>query len=163
MAAPTHEAVTADPRLQLIYEESVRKLEQQAATLESVRGRTGLLLGAGTLSSAFVAAEGIKHAGWAWQAWLALFFQVGTSVLLMMILLPYKGWAFTHKIGGMIHVYVDGPKPRTIRGMHRQLAKVNDANYVGNRKLLGRLQVYYELATVSLLVSMLFWLLLLTR
>ena len=55
MADPTHEAVTADPRLQLIYEESVRKLEQQAATLESVRGRTGLLLGAGTLSSAFLA------------------------------------------------------------------------------------------------------------
>lgn len=147
-----------DPRLALIYEESVRKLDQQASVLEALRGRTGLLLGAGAVSSSFLAPEAIKQAGWNWQVWVGVLCLVVNALLLLLILLPYGGWVFSHKPSILLEDYVTGEAPRSINGMHRWLSVKNERFVENNRRKMARLFRMFELATVLLAVSIVFWL-----
>ena len=50
-----------DPRVRLTYDESIRGLDMQSATLDELRNRTGVLLAAASLSSAFLGATALEH------------------------------------------------------------------------------------------------------
>jgi hypothetical protein len=152
-----------DPRLALVYHESVRKLDQQAEVLEALRGRTGLLLGAGSISTAFLAPAATQRAGWGTEAWIATGCLVLTALLVFTILWPYRGWRFSHKPTDMLHVYIDGPKPRSIDGMHRWLAVKNQSHFEDNRERLDDLHACFQGATVTLCVSIGCWLVLIAR
>lgn len=151
-----------DPRLELIFRESVRKLDHQGEVLESLRARTGLLFGAGAVSVSFLAPNALEQHGWVWQAWVATSCLILVSILALAILWPYA-WIFSHSPSGMLDVYVEGRKPRSIDGMHKWLAKENEFYFNQNRRRLRLLFGCFQLATVSLLVSVCFWLALLAR
>jgi hypothetical protein len=147
--------------LELIYGESVRKLDQQAGVLEALKGRTALLLGAGSISTSFLAPAAIKQAGWAWEAWAGSGCLVGVTALTLLILWPTGGWVFSHKPKELLRVYVDGG--RTINGMYKWLGGENEDYVVANRTQLTRLFTYFEFAIILLGLSIAFWLALLAK
>jgi hypothetical protein len=146
-----------DLRLELIYRESVRKLDQQAAVVESVRSRIGLLLGAGAIADSFLAPAALEEHGWEWPAWLGTGFLILVAGLGVTILLPYN-WAFSHKVEDLLRVYVEGPKPRSINGMYKWLALKNDKIFEDNRDTLNWFLSCYQVATFALLASIGCWL-----
>jgi hypothetical protein len=44
-----------DPRVALLYSEAIRTLDQQQAVVESIRGRSGILLSAAAITTSFLA------------------------------------------------------------------------------------------------------------
>jgi hypothetical protein len=146
-----------DPRLELIYAESVRRLDQQGEVLESLRNRTGLLLGAGALSTSFLGPIALEDGG-GWSAAAIGCVVVGFG-LVSAVLWPWTNWAFGHIIGDLFAEYMDASPPRTIAETHRYLSLDNARGYTKNKRLLGRLFVCFQLATLSLAASVAFWLL----
>jgi hypothetical protein len=78
-----------DPRVKLAYDESVRGLDMQSAALDELRNRTGLLIAAATVASAFLGAAALAHQPatyWLNICGLLAFF--GTILLCLAVLWP---------------------------------------------------------------------------
>jgi hypothetical protein len=146
-----------DPRIELIYAESVRRLDQQAGVLESLRNRTGLLLGAAAVSTSFLGPIAVDAAGGLdLTGKLAIVCVVGASVGLGAILWP-RTWRFGHKVRQLLDD-LDGEPPRSIDSMHHYLSENNEDHYKDNEERLSTLFRFYEMASVLLGLSIAFWL-----
>jgi hypothetical protein len=156
-AHAAHEGELGDPRLKLVYEESVRALGQQAVVLDELRTRTGVLLAAASVSSAFLGAQVLaRHphfSGWNIAALLSFGVVV---VLCIVVLWPSGGWVFTHKIPVLLNGYV---KPgKTIDYMYENLASENYDCRKNNATKCKRRFIAFQVACVALGTDVLFWL-----
>jgi len=153
-------ADVADPRLEIIYAESVRKLDQQAGVVDGLRSRTGLLLSAGAVSTSFLGPQALRaHAGWAWPSIAALGSLLLASVLLVAVLWPRSRWVFSHDISLLLDYYVEGENPRTVNWLIRSMSVKNERFHDRNKRRLWWLFLGYQLAAVSLGASVVLWLL----
>jgi hypothetical protein len=97
-------------RAQLAYDASLRALDQQQRMLEGIRARTGILLGAASLTASFLGARALDG-GFVPLGVLALAALVVTLVAGTVVLVPRESTAFA--ISGT------GALPRTRRGQRR--------------------------------------------
>lgn len=87
-----------DPRLRLVYEESLRAIEDQQRSLDNLRSRAGQLLTAASVVQTFLVglvlrAEGAPHAA----TWVGAGAFVLLALVCVWIVLPRRGWTFAEQ------------------------------------------------------------------
>jgi hypothetical protein len=146
-----------DARLKLVYEESVRGWSLQSSVLDELRNRTGVLLAAASVASAFLgSADLTRHETFSTLSVLALI-AFGLVVLLCVyVLWPTKGWVFTHEAAGLVDAYIKDEK--SLDYMYENVAKVADEYRTENEGKLNCQFSAFRWASLALGVSIALWL-----
>jgi hypothetical protein len=152
-------ATTVDPRRRLIYDESVRQLEQQERVLESIRTRTGLVIAAIAVASSFLGGQTLDNdaplTAWSWAAIASLAVAAGCALF---VLLPWRGWKFGRAAPKAIQGYLNSDPEWTADEMLIGLASENHVWKTSNAKKLNVRFVAFAIACAALLAEIGFWL-----
>jgi hypothetical protein len=147
-----------DPQLKMIYDESVRGLDMQSATLDELRNRTGVLLAAAALSSAFLGATALqRHHVLYWATVLATLLFVGSVILCLAVLWPSEDWEFAFNARTLDETYIASGVDGT--AMCRSMALGNGRSRDVNREKLRCRFKLFRWACGTLAASLVFWLL----
>jgi hypothetical protein len=153
----------ADSPEAVAYEQAMRSVADQEATLDGLRSRAGTLLSAASLSTSFLAALGIKDQPLTGLAWLAIGLFLAMGVCAGLVLWPWDGWKFGMDTYKVVEEYVDGNNRLPVDEMKRDLALHPEENIQKNRTKLDRLFYAYEAGMVLLLAEVVVWLGVLAR
>jgi hypothetical protein len=146
-----------DPRVKLAYEESVRGLDMQNETLNELHSRTGIVIAAATVASAFLGAAALqRHPPEYWLNVLGLIAFAATTFLCLSVLWPSEDWEFSFDARELDDDYyaVDADPTEMCRAMSLSNAKSLEVN---NEKLEQRFKMF-RFACVALAADILLWL-----
>jgi hypothetical protein len=152
----------------LVYLESQRNLTQQAAVLDNIRTRAGLVITAASVVTAFLGAPAIKNAttpasgstsilGLTIGGWLAVACFAIVGICSIAILWPRKGWMFRFGAKDILD-RVDEHPDETLPGMQRKLALLNEKSFIDNERKISTLFWLLEIAAIALFFEAGFWL-----
>jgi hypothetical protein len=151
----------ADERIELIFEESRRKLDQQEKVLDNLRARAGVLLSAAAIASSFLGVAALgdgDKCAWSWLA-IAALLAVGWWSIKGVLWPRQEAWTFSHDIR-KLEGYVDGEdRDWDIDAMRLAVAESHQEFWEKNDAVLDRMFGAFRLAAVALLVEVVFWLL----
>jgi hypothetical protein len=115
LGAKSNKTVLAeDPRFKLIYEEAIRGWTLQSSVLDELRNRTGILLSAASVASAFLgSADLTRHPSASWLSALAFVAFAVVVVLCVYVLWPTKRVVLRSRIRrSHQRVHKEGEVPR---------------------------------------------------
>jgi hypothetical protein len=150
------EARSSDQLAELAHEEAVRSIGQQRASLDELRTRTGSLLAAANIATAFlggVAAKG-RGKGFPAEFWIPVVLFVLVGVLSVWILLPRSKWTFSYRVSALkdsIDPNRSGPDLRL--AVAEFLQEAEDENEHGLRSLFRG----FQFAGVLLIAEVVAW------
>jgi hypothetical protein len=150
---------------EIVYGESVRAIEEQESVLDSLRSRTATLLAAAALSTSFLGGQALSRNSNApvdAVEWLALAAFVAAGGLCILILLPWS-WRYSVSARTLLEDHVDVVERSSARQLHRFLALTHEANLRANQAKVDRLGSFFRLASVSLALEVIAWILDLSR
>ncbi len=158
-AMSTPQSTEPDPRLRLAYEESVRALSVQSRVLDELRSRTGVVLSAASVASAFLGAQAFTKEHHSIADWrLAAVIAYGAVIALAIgVLLPGSGWGFTQDAKALVDDYATADLP--LDYMHESMAIEGAWARIANEAKMDRRFWAFRLACVALCASIVFWLL----
>ena len=146
-----------DPRLTLVYGEATRGWTLQSSVLDEIRTRTGILLSAATVASAFLgAADLTKHAKFDALTWAAVGAFSVVVLLCIRILWPSGGWCFAHDSEKLLDEYVE--KGKSLDEMHRDLARAADGHWKDNDEKIKSMFSWFRWASLFMGVTTVLWL-----
>ena len=103
-------------------EEAIRGWTLQSSVLDELRNRTGILLSAASVASAFLgSADLTRHPSASWLSALAFVAFAVVVVLCVYVLWPTKGWCFAHESGAVTQSYIK--KGKSLDYMYENLAR----------------------------------------
>jgi hypothetical protein len=148
----------------IIYGEAVRALEEQESNLDGLRVRTGTLLAAVSLLTAFLGAQAVAHHGGSRlgpAGWVAVAFFIASAIGGLVVLWPWT-WSFVVSPTTLIedHLEVECPTPPERFAVF--LARVHDQNWNDNAVRLEWLFWAFRAATLCLAAEVVSWLIALT-
>jgi uncharacterized membrane protein len=146
-----------DPRLALVYQESLRGLQQQQAAVESLHNRAGTLIFASSFASSLLGGRALADGLGAWD-WLAVGLLLGIGALTVVLLWPYYNLSFRFDAQDLLDTYVDSEAPASMARMHRDLALRIKADWQRNGRIVRRMREAFQLALILLLLNILAWL-----
>jgi hypothetical protein len=153
----------------LVYEESVRALGQQRELLDGLRNRSGILVAATSVATAFLSAQAlVPHEELDGLAWSAIILFCTVVLLSLAVLIPWR-WTFAHHPHALIGVHLeweDPPqdwRPSSLHEMYRDLSYWNGVHYDENGRKLQVMFGIFALACVALAAEIILWLILLAR
>lgn len=145
--------------LDLVFDEARRSVDYQASSLDELRSRTGNLLAAASVTTAFLGARvfdsGHPLTFWGWLAVL-LFFLSGIVVVL--ILRPQTGWIFTLNAKKLIDGYIDASPPADLETMRRNLALHLHDHSRKNEVILNSLYRLFNFSCFLVVLTVISWL-----
>lgn len=146
-----------DSRVKLAYEESVRGLDMQNETLNELHSRTGIVIAAATVASAFLGAAALqRHVPGYWLNVLGLLVFAATTLLCLGVLWPSEEWEFSFDAGDLDDRYY--AKQADPTEMLREMLLSNaKSRTVNNEKLRDRFKLF-RLACGALACDILLWL-----
>lgn len=161
---------------ELVYTESVRAITQQEAALDSLRARTGTLLAAASLITAFLGTAALDRnqaldivrgephfvTDLDLLAWTAIGEFVAVAILSLFILWPWT-WVFSTSARVLIEDHVDVPDRNSTAQLHRFLALSIESHWDTNQQLLDRLVWLFRAASLVLVSEVVTWLIVLGR
>jgi hypothetical protein len=148
----------------IIYGEAVRALEEQESNLDGLRVRTGTLLAAISLITAFLGAQSVAHHGGASlgrAGWVAVSFFVASAVGGLIVLWPWT-WSFVVSPTTLIEDHVEIAEPTSPDDLALYLARIHDENWNANAARLEALFWTFRVATLCLAAEVVSWLISLT-
>jgi hypothetical protein len=149
-------ATDGDPRLKLIYEESLRGLSVQGAVVDELRNRAGILLSAAGVSSAFLGAADLAHHEAFGTLTIAALGVFGIVIALCVyVLWPVDNWVLVHNGKALLKAYIDPDV--SIDDMYRHIAEDSTDYRTDNKGKLRYRFWAYRLACVGLGVSTILW------
>src|SRR4029450_4730874 len=101
-----------DPRLALVYQESLRGLLQQQAAVESLHNRAAMLIFASSFASSLLGSRALADGLGAWD-WLAVILLLATGALAVVVLWPYYNLSFRFDAPDLLHTYIYRQTPAT--------------------------------------------------
>jgi hypothetical protein len=154
----------------VVYEESVRTLDQQRALLDALRNRSGTLLAAASVATAFLSAQALRPVPQELGplAWSAIVLFCAVIFLSVAVLIPWR-WTFAHHPHALIGVHLeweDPPqhwRPSTLHEIYRDLSYWNGVHYEENGRKLQLMFGLFALACMALAAEIVLWLILLAR
>ena len=150
---------TTDERLALVFRESLRALEQQAARRDDLRHRASGLVTAAAIATAFLGGQSLDGAtSFATTTWLAVAAFALIIGLSLYVLTPRRRWGFVVSAGDLIADYVEREPETTVDDMHRELALHFEDHYQANRRGLDRLTFAVQASCLLLVFEMAAWL-----
>lgn len=153
----------AETPLELAYDSALQALSHQAASLDELRTRTGILLAAASVSTSFLGSEALKGRDTGTFGWLAVVCFFGLGALTAAILWPRRGWLFVVDPILLIRDFIEIEMPLDIEKMRRDLALHLSNNYRSNSKKLNFLQWMFQLACGLLILEVIAWVVALTQ
>lgn len=148
-----------DPRYKFVYDEAVRTLDHQEATLDNLRARAGVLLTATSVATSFLGAAALREtentAPWSGMA-IVLFALVG--ILCIGLLWP-SDWKWRLGTSKLLTDYVEAASPADLNEMYRDLALHLEQNYSDNSGRLDPMWRAFQVAAGLLALEVFFWLL----
>lgn len=138
-----------DPRLKFVWEEALRALEFQIASLNEIRGRSVALLSVAS-AAAFIGTVGLTaEASLRWTTWLGIGAFAAIGMGGAFVLFPRRRWKFYRKADELLDGYVESEDPASMDEMHRDLAVHLRTDYAANEK---KLRWLYRCLSVSCLL-----------
>jgi hypothetical protein len=146
-----------DARVRLAYDESVRGLNMQSTAVDELRSRTGVLIAAATVASAFLGSTALaRHSATYWANIFGLLAFVAVIGLSLGVLWPSEDWEFVYDPEILDDDYFAQDVEAT--EMCRAMSLGNAGSHRRNQsKLNGRFRMF-RLASVALLLDVLLWL-----
>lgn len=144
---------------QIVYDEATRAVSRQEDSLDGLRARTGTLLAAAALITAFLGSAALARdpAHIDKIEWSAIGAFVGVAFLALVVLWPWT-WYFAIGARVLFHDHVDVPDRNSPAKLHRFLAERYDRNWDRNQVQLGRLFWCFRAASLCLVVEVCVWL-----
>jgi hypothetical protein len=146
-----------DARVKLAYDESIRGLNMQSTAVDELRSRTGVLIAAATVASAFLGSAALaRHPASYWANILGLLAFIAVIGLSLGVLWPSEDWEFVYDPEVLDEDYFVGEVDVT--EMCRAMSLGNAGSHQKNQgKLNGRFKLF-RFASVALLIDVLLWL-----
>jgi hypothetical protein len=141
------------------YAEAVRALDQQRVELGAVRTRVATIFGTAGIVASFFSGLIVRETrtlGGLGIGAVAAFCVVGLAAIL--ILWPWKWWAWTPPSDDLVQHYIDGQRV-TAEVMERDLALHLADNWRKNNEKLNRMQLAVMVALVGLGAEVVLWVL----
>jgi hypothetical protein len=159
-------AVSEKP-YELAYEASIRAIENQAATVESLRSRAGTILAATALVTSFFGGQALSRVGRSELHLLsyttgALGSFIAVSLLTLTILFPFT-LRFSLSAAAILRVFDAAEDAATSAKVLREVALQYESMYDANVVQIRILATCFQLAIVCLLGEVGFWLAVLAK
>jgi len=162
----------ADTPAAIIYAEAVRGLQEQEASVDGLRVRTGTLLAAASLITAFLGSQALAHAEtvrvvagqplvearFGPLSWIAVGCFIATAVLSLIVLWPWT-WIFVASPTTLIEEHVEVDEPSSAHALQLFLARAHEENWESNARQLQALFWLFRAATLSLAAEVFIWVL----
>jgi hypothetical protein len=145
-----------DALYKIAYDEAVRALSEQQATIDGFRSRAGLLFSAAAVTTSFLGAQALRGGNASLCSWLALAAFAGLAMTLLAILWPQR-WDFTVNPHDVVGTYIESAEPASIEKLHRDLSLHMQGSYMENREGLEKLVVFLQVANVLFAVEVVLW------
>jgi hypothetical protein len=153
----------------VVYEESVRALAQQRELLDGLRNRSGTLLAAASVATAFLSGQALRgQAELDPLGWCAIVLFCVVVILAVSVLIPWR-WTFAHHPHSLIGVHLEsldpprGWQPSSLHEIYRDLSYWNGVHYDENGRKLRVMFGLFGLACTALAAEIVLWLILLAR
>jgi hypothetical protein len=124
-----------DKRKQLAFEESLRALDMQSEELNDLRGRTGILLTAASLTATFVGSRALDNGFDVWTA-AAIGLFIATGGFCLGVLSPSGGWNFVFNATTILDGWIEASPEASLDEMHAEFARTNQQNWKSNDERL---------------------------
>ena len=143
---------------EIIYGEALRALEEQESNLDGLRVRTGTLIAAISLITAFLGAQATSRHGAALDVagWVAFVFFIASAIGCLIVLWPWT-WSFVLSPTTLIEDHVDRPEPASPEALLLYLSRIHEQNYNRNAPALGFLFWAFRGATICLAAEVIAW------
>jgi hypothetical protein len=152
------EVEATDPRLEFVYQESLRGLLQQQAAVESMHNRAATLIFATAFTTSLLGGRALADGLDGFWEWLGVVLLFAIGALAVIVLWPYYNLSFRFDAQELLDDYVDGDSPATMSEMHRALALRIKADWQANGRLIRRMREAFQVSLVLLLLELLAWL-----
>lgn len=148
--------MTSTSLADLSYQAAVRALDLQERAVEQLRGRTGTLLAATSLTASFLGAQTIQHRhGLGTLGVLALIALAISIVGCVYVLLPKRGFVFSISAPAMYEALFEfSDDPDEVR---RRLIYWLEGYWASNQTIIDGLGRYYAAATLALTFQLMLW------
>jgi hypothetical protein len=113
----------------LAYEEAVRALTEQQATLQALRTNAGILLSAAAIATSFLGGTALRAGDFTELSWTAVAFFAALAAAIFGILWPQKDWEFVAGPRRLISTYAESDLPLPLPRVHRDLALHMENSY----------------------------------
>ena len=141
----------------VVYDEAVRALAEQQATIDGVRGRAGYLLSAATITTSVLGAQALPRSSGP-LAWIALAGFVGVTVMSLAVLRPRRS-EISATPEDLIWNYIETDDPAPVHRLHRDLSVRIQTSYVQNLCELTSLTTLFQVASWLLIGEVVVWVL----
>jgi hypothetical protein len=147
----------------IVYTESVRAVTLQEAALDGLRARTGTLLAAASITTAFLGGEALaREPRLVLGSWAAITSFCLVGALAITILWPWT-WRFSHDASVLIEDHIEVPERSQAEQVQLFLARTNDRNWDANQRKLDRLFWCFRVGSLFLAVEVVLWIVVLAR
>ena len=147
-----------DARYRVVYEESIRALEDQQHALDDLRARAGILLSAAAISTSFLGGLALHTTSVGPFGWAAIVAFVGSALSISLVLVP-RTWVFHVGAQELLSDYLETAPAADINEILRSLAFYRDRRFRTNVRRLARLLTSLRAGSVLLAIEVLMWLL----
>lgn len=148
--------MAADQLYKVAYDEAVRALSEQQTAIDGFRARAGLLFSAAAVTTSFLGAEALGGGELSLATWSALLCFLAVAAASLAILWPRR-WDVMATPRDVIGTYIESAKPAPTGGLYRELSLHMHGSYLENSKGLRKLVVFLQVASVSLTLEVVLW------
>lgn len=154
----------------IVYQESIRAIDEQLRALDGLRARTGTLLAAASIITAFLGSEALQshqrlrlvqaqsriESEFDWLTWLAIGAFVAVAFSCVLILWPWT-WRFASSAKILIEDHVNAQEASSPGELHLFLARTIEGNWESNQRRLDGLSWCFRIASLSLALEVVLW------
>lgn len=141
---------------ELAYQEAVRAISGQADTIDKLRGQTTALLGAGSVATAFLGAQGVGTRGLSGWGLVATVCFGALGLLTVALLFPRDGWRFTLSPRYLVESYAEAP-PASAEQLYYDIASNLDEQFDFNADRLRWMFWGFRIASAFLVAGVVAW------
>lgn len=157
-----------DSPINAAYDEAVRFIGVQAASVDALRSRAATVIAAASLVTTFlggqalakpsISADTVSYAaidGWGWAAIAAL---CGIAAATIAVMWPYR-WQWSQRADGLIGIYENHQPSLTLIDAQREIALHLQESYDTNERRLFWLGLAFRASLVLLVLESICWVL----
>jgi hypothetical protein len=148
--------VSKDLLYKVAYDEAVRALSEQQATIESVRSRAGLLLSAAAVTTSFLGAQALQDGSSGFCSWLALLSFVAVAATSLAILWP-RSWESTANSRKVLESCIESVEEVRIEDLYRDLSLRMQVSFSANHQGLNELAALFQAGSGLLTIEVVLW------
>ena len=142
----------------IIYEESKRAIVVQAASLDELRSRTGLLLAAASVTASFLASQATTRSDLGVLGGVALLtFAVAVGACIHVLWPRKNGWTFVLSAKVLGEDWIDHEQPGGTAAMQRFIAEKLEGHYDANQRKLDALFRAFQVGAIATGAEVILW------